>query len=332
MIDTLIQQTMHDQHIPGIAIAIQRGQDILHEGYYGMANLEHGIAVTAETVFEIASVTKLFTAQAVMLLAQNGKIRLDEPIMTYLPDLPPAWNIITVRHCLAHQSGIPNYTSVETYGDYARDAKSHAQVLDLVRDLPLNFPPGTRHAYDNTGFYLLGLLIEAVSGKSYGEFLKESILDPLGMTHTRVNDYDVIVPNRAQGYVYADGVLNNKPFYDTSNTFSAGILLSCVHDLLTWRASLFNDSVLNAESRRLWWSPHFSVEGNERPHYTLGLGWFMLDDPAGKFYGHNGGIPGFATAFLVLPPTDVTAVVTCNTNYVNDPHKIALSVIQQLGL
>jgi D-alanyl-D-alanine carboxypeptidase len=330
MIDTLIQPIMHDQHIPGMALAIQRGQDVLHEGYYGLANLEHGIAVTAQTVFEIASVTKLLTAQAVLHLAQGGKISLDEPVMTYLPDLPQTWNAITVRHCLAHQSGIPNYTSVETYGDYARDAKSYEQVLDLVRDLPLNFPPGTRHAYDNTGFYLLGLLIEAVSGKSYGDYLGEIILNPLGMTHTQVNDYDVIVPNRAQGYVYADGLLHNKPFYDTSNTFSAGILLSTVRDLLLWRASLFNDSVLNAEYRKLWWTPHLSVEGNERPHYMLGLGWFMLDDLVGRFYGHNGGIPGFATAFLYLPVTDVTAVVMCNTNFVNDPHKIALAAIQQL--
>jgi D-alanyl-D-alanine carboxypeptidase len=161
MIETFIQPIMLEQHIPGMALAIQRGGEILHEGYYGLANLEHGIAVTAQTVFEIASVTKLLTAQAVLHLAQHDKISLDQPIITYLPDLPQTWNAITVRHCLAHQSGIPNYTSVETYGNYARDAKSHEKVLDLVRNLPLNFPPGTRHACDNTGFYLLGLLIEA---------------------------------------------------------------------------------------------------------------------------------------------------------------------------
>ncbi len=330
MIDDLIQQSMSEYHIPGLALRIQRGKEVVHQGYYGLANLEHGVAVTAQTVFEIASVTKLFTAQAVLLLAQRGTIALDDFVAKYLPNLPETWQTITIRHCLAHQSGIPNYTSVETYWNYSRDAKSHEEVLDLVRELPLNFPPGTRHAYDNTGFYLLGMLIEAVSGKSYGDYLQENILKPLGMIHTRANDYDAIVPNRAQGYVYADGVLRNKPFYDISNTFSAGILLSSVSDLMLWKASLFNDSILNTDSRKVWWTPHLSEAGNERPHYSVGLGWFILDDPVGRFYGHNGGIPGFATAFLYLPATDTTAVLMCNCNYVNEPHKIALAAVQQL--
>lgn len=330
MIDTLIQQTMIEQHIPGLALAIQRGHEVLHQGYYGLVNLEHHIAVNDQTVFEIASVTKLFTAQAVLRLVQAGKIALDDFIMTFLPDLPETWKAITVRHCLAHQSGIPNYTLVETYGDYTRDAKSHEQVLDLVRHLPLNFPPGTRHAYDNTGFYLLGLLIEAVSGQAYGDYVRQTTFEPLGMTRTQANNYDTVVAHRAQGYVYADDAVRNKPFYDTSNTFSAGILLSCVSDLLIWRASLFDDSILNTEMRQLWWTPHPSEAGNELPHYQVGLGWFRLDDPVGQFWGHNGGIPGFAASFLYLPEPDVTAALLCNTSYVNAPHKIALAAVQQL--
>ena len=145
---------------------------LLHEGYYGLANLEHNVPVMPETVFEIASVTKLFTSQAILRLVQDGRITLDDPVSSYLADLPEAWQPITIRHCLAHQSGIPNYTAVERYWQITRDAKSHEQMLDLVRDLPLSFAPGTRHAYDNTGFYLLGMVIEAVTEQSYGDYLE----------------------------------------------------------------------------------------------------------------------------------------------------------------
>ena len=333
--ETLIQQFMTDQHLPGLAVGIQRGSDLLHEGYYGLANLEHNVPVSAETVFEIASVTKLFTSQAILRLAQDRRIALDDPVSTYVANLPEAWQSITIRHCLAHQSGIPNYTSVERYWQITREAKSHAQILDLVRDLPLNFAPGTRHAYDNTGFYLLGMLIEAVTQKSYGDYLREIIFEPLNMTHTLANDYDRIVPHRAQGYVYGDGALHNKRFYDISNTFSAGILLSTVRDLLTWAKALHSDVILNVASRDLWWTPQPSQTGNERSTtypYTLTLGWFIVDDPLGQFYGHNGGIEGFASAFLHFPQSDITAVVLTNCNFVNAPHQLALDLLRDLRL
>ncbi len=328
---------MTDQQLPGMAVGIQRGSNVLHEGYYGIANLEHGVSVKAETVFEIASVTKLFTAQAILRLIQDERIKLDDPVSAYVHDLPAAWQPVTIRHCLAHQSGIPNYTSVERYWQITRDAKSHAQILDLVHDLPISFPAGTRHSYDNTGFYLLGMLIEAVTGQPYGAYLDTIIFQPLGMTHTLANDYDRIVPNRAQGYVYGkgDGSLHNKRFYDTSNTFSAGILLSTVRDLLTWAKALHSDAILNAASRDLWWTPHLSQTKNERETgypYTLTLGWFIVDDPVAQFYGHNGGIEGFASAFLHFPATDISAVVLTNCNFVSTPHKLALDLLRDLRL
>ena len=333
MNDPLIQQFMSDYHLPGLAVAIQSGDDLLHEGYYGLANLEHSVPINAETVFEIASVTKLFTSQAILRLVQDGHIKLDDPVSSYVAHLPEAWQPITIRHCLAHQSGIPNYTSVERYWQITREAKSHEQILALVRDLPVNFPAGTRHAYDNTGFYLLGILIEAVTHQTYGDILRELIFAPLSMTQTQANDYDRIIPGRAQGYVYGDGALHNKRFYDTSNTFSAGILLSTVRDLLRWTASLHSDAILNTQSRDLWWTAQPSQAANERDnHYTLTLGWFIVDDALGQFYGHNGGIEGFASAFLHFPKTEISAVVLTNCNFVNAPHKLALDLLHDLRL
>lgn len=331
MIDTHIESLMKERHIPGLAIAIHQEGTILHEGYYGYANLEHQVAVNAQTVFEIASVTKLFTTQAILHLAQNEQLKLGDPIAKYVADLPEAWQAVTIQHCLAHQSGIPNYTSLDRYWELQRVDKSPNQVLDLVRDLPLSFPSGTRHSYDNMGFYLLGMVIESVTQKPYTAYLKELIFIPLGMTATQGNNYDQIIPHRAQGYNYRDGAFYNKGFYDISNTFSAGVLISTVRDLLTWRASLFDNRILNAEYRKLWWTQHLSAEANEKAyHYTLGLGWFAVESPLGTFWGHNGGITGFASAFFYLPETQTTAVVLCNTNYIENPHQIALDVITQL--
>jgi D-alanyl-D-alanine carboxypeptidase len=333
MTDSLLQQIITEQHIPGLAIGIQRGDEVLHEGYYGFANLEHEVPVTEKTVFEIASVTKLFTAQAVLRLLQDGKLKLDDRIADFLPTLPEAWKAITVQHCLSHQSGIRNYTSIDRYWQITRWRKSHEEVLDLVRDLPLDFPSGTRHAYDNTGYYLLGMVIEAVTGMAYAEYLKELIFEPLGMTSTQGNTYERIIPHRAQGYIYRDGVMQNKDYYDISNTFSAGVLLSNVRDLLHWRVSLYNDSILNAHYRRLWWTPHLSQEANERKDgYSVGLGWFIVGSDLGEFYGHNGGIAGFASSWLHFRDADVTAVVLLNGSHVNDPHQIALKVIGEMKL
>jgi CubicO group peptidase (beta-lactamase class C family) len=331
--DDVLQTIMAERHIPGLAIGIQRGDNLLREGYYGYANLEHQVAVSSQTVFEIASITKLFTAQAVLHLAQTSKLQLEDHIADYVADLPEAWHGVTVRHCLSHQSGIHNYTSTDRYWEITRQAKTPAQILDLVRQMPLDFPSGARHAYDNTGYYLLGMLIETVTGKPYADYLKELIFDPLGMAHTQGNTYERIIPHRAQGYVYRDGVMQNKDYYDISNTFSAGVLLSNVRDLLKWRASLYDDSILNADARRLWWTPHPSGEANERRYvYSVGLGWFMVDSELGTFLDHNGGIQGFASALLHFREADITAVALLNASHIEDPHQIALKVIREMKL
>jgi D-alanyl-D-alanine carboxypeptidase len=331
--DDLLRNIMAERNIPGLAIGIQRGEDVLHEGYYGYANLEHQVSVIPETIFEIASVTKLFTAQAVLHLVQSGKLKLEDWVADYVAGLPDVWRGVTVRHCLSHQSGIHNYTSTDAYWKITRKAKTPAQILDLVRDLPLDFPSGTRHAYDNTGYYLLGMLIEAITGKPYADYLKELIFEPLGMAHTQGNAYERIIPHRSQGYVYRDGIMQNKDYYDISNTFSAGVLLSTVRDLLRWRTSLYDDRILNADTRRRWWTPHPSGEANERKYgYSVGLGWFMVDSEQGTFLGHNGGVQGFASALLHFREADITAVALLNASHVEDPHTIALKVIREMKL
>lgn len=329
MFDRLLTSLMHDQQIPGLACALHRGGSLVYEGYHGLANLEHDVPVTAESVFEIASVTKLFTAQAILRLAQEKRLTLDDPIHDYVPGLPDAWRGVTIRHILIHQSGIPSFTEPPHYWEITREEKSLDQILALVRDQPLRYAPGERHNYDNTGFYLLGYVIERVSGIAYADYLKQTIFDPLGMTQTRTNDYTAVIPHRVHGYDLKEGVIVNKPYYSVTNTFSAGNVVSTVRDLLAWRASLFDDTILNADLRRLWWTPYPSQSANERANsFSIGLGWFMVDSPFGTFYGHNGGIQGFASSFIYYPQTDTTAIILVNTSRVTEPHRIAFAMLQ----
>ncbi len=331
--DAYLQQVMAERHIPGLSIRIERAGALLYEGAHGHANLEHHVALTPDSVFEIASITKLFTAQLVLDLVMRGLLTLDTALAEVLPDLPTAWAGVTVRHCLMHQSGLPSYTDNETYWTLTRRNKSHTEMIDLVREKPLMFAPSTQYHYDNTGFYLLGMLIERISGAPYADMLTERIFAPLGMAHSRANDYAALVIGRVQGYEYRDGVLRNKPFYSTSNTFSAGVVLSTVRDLSAWVRAVQNDAVLNADLRRQWWTLNPSQAGNENNGgFGVGLAWFRVQSARGAFWGHNGGIAGFASALMHFPDESLTVALLCNAGHVDAPHLIALDVLDSLAV
>ena len=197
-IDDYIQGLMQKRHIPGVSIAVVRdGKVILAKGY-GVANVELSVPATERTVYQLASVTKMFTATAIMMLVAEGKLKLDDRITERLSDLPAAWRDVTVRHLLNHTSGIKSYTSVKDFHKTSRKDYDRRELLALVTKVPLEFAPGEKWSYCNTGYFLLGMLIEKVSGKEYGEFLDERIFQPLGMTQTRVNDLRAIIPDRAR--------------------------------------------------------------------------------------------------------------------------------------
>ncbi|MCA9955059.1 MAG: beta-lactamase family protein [Ardenticatenaceae bacterium] len=329
-IDAYVQNWLKDRKIAGLVLGVfDAGEPLFNQGY-GFANLEHQVPVTPDTVFSIASITKLFTGTAVFQLIDQGKLNLSDPIGIYLPDLPPAWQPIQIHHILAHQSGIKSYTEVPAYWEMTRQDKSYAEVLALMADLPLQFAPGERYTYDNTGYYLLGLLIEAVSSQTYGDFLQQHIFAPLGMRHTRVNDPSAVVPGRASGYTVQDGDLHNAEFYSASNTFSAGVLLSTVNDLGRFGAALHTDQLLSAASRQQMWTPHLSQAQNElKMHFSVGFSWFFVSPPGKRpFIGHNGGMVGFASAFIHFADEQVTAVALYNTDNIAEPHMLAHEAVE----
>src|ERR1051326_1167884 len=196
-IDAYVNAQREKAHVPAISVAVVRDGKLVFAKGYGMANLELGVPATKDTVYELLSVSKQFTAAAVLMLVEAGKVNLDAKLADYLPDTPASWSEVTVRHLLSHTSGIMDYTDIPPFFENIRQDATPEELLKPVKARPLLFAPGTRWRYSNSNYYLLGLLIEKVSGQKLADFLEERLFKPLGMTATRMNDMTDIVPNRA---------------------------------------------------------------------------------------------------------------------------------------
>lgn len=276
-------------------------------------------------MFAIASITKLFTAQAIMQLVQKERVSLDASIREYVPQLPSAWQAATIRHMLRHSSGIPNYTDVPEYWHSTRLDVSREHILDLVLEKPLDFPPGTNWNYSNTAYYLLGMLIEAVSGQSYDDYLCTHIFTPLGMSATCMNDPYRIVPARAAGYTLQDAELRNAEYYSASGTYAAGALLTSLRDLAMWDAALYTEDLLPQTVVQQMWTPSEDAKPIEkRGGFVTGLGWFIFDDFHGRdmrWAGHNGGVKGFSSAVVRFIDEELTVFLLMNRDGFDRPEK-----------
>lgn len=328
IIDDYIQGMMIENQIPGLSVAVvQEGEAVLVQGY-GLANLEHSVPANEHTVYEIASIGKTFTATAIMMLVEEEIISLEDAIAIYLDDLPLAWQGVTIKQILSHQSGIPSYTDAPNYWEITRLDLDKSEILALVNHLPLKFPPGEFSAYDNTGYYLLGLLLEKVTGKSYGELLSDRIFTPLGMNATLMHHPRDIVPHRAAGYRLINGKLINKPYYSPSVTYSAGGQLSSVADLVKWEQALCNATLLKQSTLDLMWTPHPPNQGNDwkQLRYVAGLGWWVLNYGDRRVVGHNGSILGFASNITRFIDDKITVILLCNLEQISRPDAIAKEI------
>jgi D-alanyl-D-alanine carboxypeptidase len=243
-IDSFVREKMAANHIPGLSLAVVReGKVILAKGY-GVANLELSTPANEKTAFAIYSVTKPFTAMATMMLAEEGKISLEDPISKYLAGLPATWKPVTVRQLLNHTSGIKSFQeSSFKPADLTRE-HTREEIINLTASFPLDFPSGESSEYNNTGYFLLGMLIEKVSGKAYEQFLRERIFAPLGMRDTRLQNYDELIPNRAGGYTWRNGGFRNAVRISSTISFSTAGLVSTVLDLAKWDAALYTEKLL----------------------------------------------------------------------------------------
>jgi CubicO group peptidase (beta-lactamase class C family) len=236
---------------------------------YGLANVEHQVPVKPETIFQSGSMGKQFTATAVMMLVEEGKLSLDDKITKFFTDAPEAWRNITVRHLLTHTSGMTDYPQdFDLRRDYTED-----ELYARIKPIPLAFQPGEKWSYSNLAYVMLGLLIHKVSGKFYGDFLQERVFQPLGMTTARVISEADIVPNRAAGYRVTNGQLKNQSWVSPSlNTTADGALYLTVYDMAKWDAALYTEKLLKRSSLEEMWTP---VKLNDGKTHPYGFGWAL---------------------------------------------------------
>lgn len=320
-LDRYIENQLKQRNVPGLSLAVARDGQIERAKGYGLADVELNVPATVRTVYQWASVSKQFTAEAIMLLARDGKLRLEDTIAKHYADAPEAWSKITIRHLLNHTSGIKSYTSLPNFFATIRKDYKPDELIGLVRDLPLEFEPGEKWNYNNTGYYLLGLVIEKVSGKSYAEFLAERIFKPVGMTTARVNDQFEIIPSRATGYDNRSNSLWRSEFVSPTQPFSAGALVGTVLDLAKWDAALYTDKLLPTSDHHEMWTPTKLNDGKTTPY---GYGWQTGDLRGHRYVGHGGGIHGFSTYILRLLDDKLTVIVLMNAG--SSPETIARGV------
>ncbi|HEX8247704.1 MAG TPA: serine hydrolase domain-containing protein [Pyrinomonadaceae bacterium] len=305
-VDRYVRAQLAERHIPGAAIAvIKNGRVVKTEGY-GLASVEFNVPVTKETVFEIGSVSKQITAAAIMLLVEKGKINPDEKISKYLPNTPDAWENVSVRNLLTHTSGIKSYTGLSGFELTKR--LSRDEFIKALAAQPLEFETGARYQYSNSGYNLLGFIIETVSNESYWDFTRERIFKPLGMDKTADRDPKYIIPNRATGYEWQDNRLVGRD-YDLTDVFSAGAIVSTVEDLAKWEAALRGETLLKKESKAQMWTP---VTLNDGKPYPYGFGFRLSEIRGHKIVGHSGQTAGFGANISRYTDDDLTVIVLTN--------------------
>jgi CubicO group peptidase (beta-lactamase class C family) len=325
-VDEFVAAELRAQHIPGVALAVVRDGKIVKAAGYGLANVELGVATKPESIFQTGSVGKQFTATAVMMLVEEGKIGLDDKISKYFAGAPAAWKDIAVRHLLSHTSGIPDYTSEKTVGainmrtDYTEEA-----LVKKISGLPLEFQPGEKWSYSNSGYLLLGVLIHHVTGEFYGDFLQHRIFQPLQMTSTRIISEADIVPNRCAGYRLVKGELKNQEWVSPSlNTTADGALYTNVLDLAKWDAALYTEKLLKKSSFDHMWTPVRLNGGNT---YAYGFGWSITEVNGHRLLHHGGAWQGFTMHISRYVDDRLTIVVMTNLDSDHsDPAKIAQGV------
>lgn len=306
---------------PGAAVlVVQGGKPVLRKGY-GLAEVELGVPIRPDMVFRVGSVTKEFTSACILMLAEQGKLRLDDDIAKYLPDYPAGGRKITIEQLLTHTSGIHSYTDMPSWSARMREDWTLAQLVDFFDNEPFDFEPGAKWHYDNSGYVLLGSILEKVTGKKYADVVTEMIFRPLGMKDTRYGDDAPIVPGRVAGYVKTPSGIANAPFLSMTQPFSAGAIVSTADDLARWQAALDAGKILTPESRRKMWTPRVLPDGTTT-HY--GYGWDMWTYEGHPVVEHGGGINGFQTANMRLPDDHLYVAVLSNCGGCADPRALAL--------
>ena len=311
-VDSVANAAVAEKRTAGVSVAVvKNGRTIVAKGY-GFADLENDVPATAETVYRIGSVTKQFTSAAIMRLMEQGKLSLDDTLQKFFPTFPAQGNRVTVRHLLNHTSGIKSYTSLGAkWARVVRLDLAPDSMVTLFANEPFDFKPGDAWRYNNSGYFLLGMIIEKLSGKPYGQYLQDELFTPLGVKSTIYCDQAPLIKHRAQGYATkpGGGFINAEPLSMTQ-PYAAGSLCSTVNDLVTWTQALSSGKVVSAASYKLMTTP-VALNDGKPIMYGFGLGTGVLGGH--RQVSHNGGINGFISELHHYPDDSVITVVLTNT-------------------
>jgi CubicO group peptidase (beta-lactamase class C family) len=307
-IDTLLQ-TAYQPDAPGAAIiAVKDGHPVFRQGY-GLANLELGVPVEPDMVFRLASITKQFTAVATLMLMEQDLLALQDPITRFFPDYPTHDHVITIEHLLTHTSGIRSYTDMAEWPPLWRKDFSVQELIDFFKYQPMQFAPGKRWAYNNSGYHLLGAIIEKISGQPYEQFVQQHIFEPLGMRQSYYDHPTRIIPRRAAGYQKGPDGYANAEYLSMTQPYAAGALASTIDDLALWERALIGGTLLRPETLERAWTPYRLVDGSLTDY---GYGWGIGEWQGRRTMEHSGGIHGFATYALRMPSEGVFVALLSN--------------------
>ena len=317
-VDAMLNQLVEANQFSGSVLIAQAGQVLVSKGY-GLADQAQNLPNTPQTKFRLGSLTKQFTAVAILMLQAQGALDVQDPICNYLPDCPPAWQTITIHHLLTHTAGLPNFTDFPDYEASKQLPTTPEQTISRFQDKPLDFEPGEGWNYSNSGYIVLGSIIEQASGQPYADFLQTHIFTPLGMTSTGYeDDASQLAIGYANGATVADVI-------DMSIPFAAGALYSTVEDLYLWDQALATEKLLPQALLDAMFTPWAAIPESNGLHY--GYGWLVGEQFGHQVVGHNGSIEGFAASFMRFPNEQVVIIALSNLQATN-PNAISQQLAQ----
>ncbi|WP_223033219.1 serine hydrolase [Hanstruepera marina] len=318
-IDSIVSQ-QYNANDPGIAILVAKDGKAIYKKALGKSNLELNTPLEINSVFQIGSITKQFTAISILMLVEQGKLNIEDKIGKYIPEYAEVGKDITIHHLLNHTSGIKNKTLLSEKNYTSRMDRSPKELITYFKDEPLEFIPGEKFKYSNAGYILLGQIIETISKQSYGQFIQENIFDKIGMTSSYYGNMKHIIPNRTTGYIVEQNDFINADYMSLSLAYSAGALLSTTEDLLKWQNALLSNTLLKESSIKQAMTPTLLNTGKRIP-YGYAFRFSRLENS--PVIAHTGSTKGFTSIALFLPKENIyiTALTNCNCKNVNNVAK-----------
>lgn len=321
-IDSLLQEK-YPPNEPGASFLIAKGGNIVYKKAFGLSNLELNVAMNADNVFEIGSLTKQFTAVSILMLMEKGKLNLEDTITKYIPDYPTQEHRITIHHLLTHTSGIKNFTKVKGLSKIAKQDLTPLEFLDFFKNEPMDFAPGDEFKYSNSGYVLLGYIIEKITGQSYAEFVEEHIFKKLEMTSSQYASHGKIIPNRASGYHNRGGYTNRWAISFTL-PYASGSLMSNVNDLFIWQEAINGNRLISKTTTEKLFT-NYTLNNGEYINY--GYGWHLKSINGMESREHGGSIFGFKSMGVYLPDENIY-VIGLNNCDCNSPTKITRTIAE----